>query len=301
MNKTVAIVGTSDRTRKFVPFQNNNVDIWVFNSMVVQEWVPRCDVVFDMHKFETFDTYEKIYVDWLKSNNKKQIFYTQSHDDRFPQSTPYPFDEIMADLLPNFVRGEDELPIAYFTSSVCYALALAIHKGYERIEFWGIDMASNTEYIYQRDGIALFMGIAIARGIKVYIPQDCAMFAAPLYGYDDNLHDINWELLDQLATALVPVMEKSHSKLESRRGKMNAIQTEVIEANTRGDKPEVLQEIAKRYEDAVNEYDQSIADYANLHGQYMTLRNLQIRAGKQMEAAGDAQRVLAINDEMKPR
>lgn len=300
MNKTVAIVGTSETTRKLVPYQNKNVDIWVFNSMVVQDWVPRCDVVFDMHKFESFELYETKYLDWLKSKHKKQTFYVQQPDPRYP-GTPFPFDEVMADLMPNFVRGEEEIPIRYFTSSICYALALAIHQGYKRIEFYGIDMASNTEYIYQRDGIALFMGIAIARGIKVYIPTGCAMFQAPLYGYDDNLHDINWELLDQLATGLQPTMEKAHEKIAEYRGKMEAIQNEVIQANQSGATPEAMQPLAVRYEAAVNEYEQKIADYANLHGQYMILRNLQIRVGKQMEASGDAQKVIAINEPMKPR
>lgn len=269
--------------------------------MVVQDWVPRCDVVFDMHKFETFDIYENKYLEWLKSPNKKQVFYTQHTSDIYSKSTPFPFDEIMADLMPNFVRGEEEVPIGYFTSSVCYALALAIHQGYERIEFWGIDMNSNTEYIYQRDGIALFMGIAIARGIKVFIPQDCAMFAAPLYGYDDSLHDITWELLDQLATGLQGPMEKAHGQITEKRGRMEAVQNEVIEANNKGVSHEELQPMAKRYEDAVNEYEQRIADYANLHGQYMILRNLQLRVGKQLEAAGHAQEVIAMSEEMKPR
>ena len=301
MNETVAICGTSDRTRSLVPYQNKNIDIWVFNSMVVQDWVPRCDLVFDMHKFESFEIYENKYLDWLKSKDKKQKFYAQNHDDRFPGSLSFPLDAVISDLLPNFVRGKDETPIAYFTSTVCYALALAIYLGYKRIEFYGIDMVSNTEYIYQRDGIALFMGIAIARGIKVYIPQDCAMFKSPLYGYDDNIHEITWEVLDQYATTLQPEMEKAHGTIKEWRGKMEALQNEVIEANAAGKSEAELQPTAKRYEEAVNRYEQAIADYANMHGQYMVFRNLQLRIGKQMEAAGDAQKVIAMSEEMKPR
>jgi hypothetical protein len=301
MNDTVAIVGTSDRTRNLVPYQNKNIDIWVFNSMVVQDWVQRCDVVFDMHKFDSFAIYETKYLNWLKSPDKAQVFYTQTHGDEYPKSVPFPINEVIHDLLPNFVRGEDEKIIPYFTSTVCYALALAIYQGYKRIEFYGIDMVSNTEYIYQRDGIALFMGIAIARGIKVYIPQDCAMFKSPLYGYDDDIHEITWETLDSYATALEEPMTKAEKAQAASRAKLETLEAEIVEARNKGIPVEELTPMIEKYTEATNDDYKRVADCASLHGQYMAFRNLQLRVGKQMEAAGKAQEVIAMQEKMKPR
>jgi len=298
--KTVAIVGTHPRTRELAPYQNKGIDIWAFNSMVVQEWMPRTTACFDMHKPESYFSYEDKYKAWLYSK-KDELFYTLNSKSEMPDSITYPYNPVCDTLLGNFVRGKNEDPIQYFTSGPCYAIALAIYKGYQRIEFYGIEMESNTEYIYQRDGIAFWLGLAAGRGIKVYIPDECAMFKAPRYGYDDNLTGLDWEFLDAQASALQPKFDEATAKVAAARGRMEAIGNELADAMARGESRESTDVMAQRYQTATNTYEQLIADCANLHGQYMACRNLQLYVGKQMEASGDAHRVIALNDPMKPR
>ena len=298
--KTVAIVGTHPATRDLAPYQNNSIDIWVFNSMAVQDWVKRASAVFDLHQPATFAQYDDKYKAWMHSK-KTETFYTLSAYGDMPGSTPYPYERVCRALLKNFGRGANLDPIEYFTSSPCYAIALAIYKRYERIEFYGIQMESNTEYIYQRDGIAFWLGLAAGLGIQVYIPDDCSMFKAPRYGYDDKIGGLDWEFLDQQATALQPKVEDAQVKTSAAKARMEAIGNELAEAMQRGELRETQEAAGQRYQAAVNEYEQWIATYANLHGQYMTCRNLQMYLGKQMEASGEAHKVIALNDVMKPR
>jgi len=74
----------------------------------------------------------------------------------------------------------------YFTSSVAYALAYAIYKRYKRIELYGVEMETNTEYAHQRPGVAYWCGIAIGRGIVIDF-HSRQFFTSPLYGYDGDI------------------------------------------------------------------------------------------------------------------
>jgi hypothetical protein len=308
--KTVAIVGSQEETRGNAPWDDLGVDIWVFNEAasqsvkngeIVGPWVRRCEAVLQMHTPVVYRNPEnrsdKEHWSWLQRPHPFPI-YMQDADPDVPASTRYPFEGVRA-LSGNVTLFDEQ--IEFFTSSIVYAIALAIYQGYERILLYGIEMASNTEYIYQRDGITLWAGIAISRGIQFWVPADCSMLMAPRYGYDDSLHGLTWEDMDGYATAIIPKLEETSGKLKEARGRMEGIQTELAEAMQRGDPREIQEATGKRYEDAVNDYEQKIADYAHLHGQYMFCRNLQMRIGKQLEYDNQAQKVIALNDMMKPR
>ena len=58
---------------------------------------------------------------------------------------------------------------AYFTDTICYMLAYAIDKGYEKIRLYGIDMADKEEYKWEKGGIEYWIGYARGLGIKVQI------------------------------------------------------------------------------------------------------------------------------------
>jgi hypothetical protein len=93
-----------------------------------------------------------------------------------PKSEKYPLEEI-----------KDKFPTSrkYYTSSVAYALALAIYKGYTKIEVYGVEMVTNTEYGHQRVGVAYWIGFADGLGINVDFHG--SIFDAPLYGYDGDV------------------------------------------------------------------------------------------------------------------
>ena len=78
--------------------------------------------------------------------------------------------------------------VDYFTNTVDYAIALAIYKGFRGIHFYGINMANNTEYSYQKAGVEYWIGQAMGRGIKVKVLGKISTILKTsnlkMYGYD---------------------------------------------------------------------------------------------------------------------
>lgn len=295
-NKTVALVGTHDLTRGNAPFNDPSVDIWIFNGQSTMDWCPRADAVFDIHTTE--DIYRRSLEDmafgkWLRSE-KGIPFYTAAVVPDCPGNVVYPIEEVTNDVLKYFQRGGQTNQ--YFTSGPCYALAMAIHLGYERIEMYGIEMENNTEYLYQRDGVALYLGIAAGRGIHVEIDGRSMMFYAPLYGYEMDADKVDREAFEQRASELEQLMMKTESEYNRARGILDAIQKEFIDAQTAGIPQDKLVEIGTKYETAQHGYEQAIANHAFVNGQFIDCRTWQARVEKALEYSGRAQQVTAMKD-----
>ena len=191
--KTVAIVGSHSKARETAPFDDLSVDIWVFNAVagIKDTWVKRADAVFQMHQPEIYrsphNREDSNHWRWLQKQHPFPIYMIEK-DPLVPSSITFPLEAICDEYLPGWrFMGERK---EFFSSSIEYALALAIRQGYERIELHGIEMSSDTEYSYQRVGLALWVGIALGRGVQVEHYGGNKIFDRPLYGYAGNLkHD----------------------------------------------------------------------------------------------------------------
>ena len=73
-----------------------------------------------------------------------------------------------------------------FSSTISYEVALAIYEGVERIELFGVNLAGDDEWAYQREGLAYWIGKADGLGIEVWIPEISNMLNMPLYAYEVN-------------------------------------------------------------------------------------------------------------------
>lgn len=87
----------------------------------------------------------------------------------------------------------------YFTNSISYQIALAIDEGFEEIHVFGVDMAVSSpqllhdEYSHQRPSVEYFLGIAIGRGIKIFVPDTADLLKTRyLYGWDEPKQS-KWE------------------------------------------------------------------------------------------------------------
>jgi hypothetical protein len=296
MKSTVAIVGTHPITRNLAPFTNTSVDIWTFNNQAIQGWLPRYDAVFDMH--HPNDIHRRrmeapVFNDWIQKQDKP--VYTPLAITDCPQNIVYPLDEVCADLFTNFKRGD--AMAKYFTSGPAYALALAIHMGYKRIEMYGIEMESNSEYIYQRDGIGLLFGVAIGRGIEVAISDKSMMFYSPLYGYEDDATRIDRESFEARASELQQVMENTFAVYNSTKGELANVVNRIDAAKKAGKPIEEIALFGQEYENAQNTYEQAIANHAFVNGQYLDCRAWQARVEKAMEFSGKAQELQGLNSD----
>ncbi len=194
MGRSVAIYGFSPISL-FRVLETGADEMWTMNHAYTAEGVPRyadgrlcCDRLFEIHREEWFRRgsipEHEAYWDWLKSGHGCQVVMQGVHPE-VPNSVEYPFDAVVEDVFGHLWRqmGKGVVREKYFTSSFSYMCALAIHEGFERIELYGIEMVTGTEYGQQKASAELMIGIALGRGIDVVLPMESTMCLAKLYGY----------------------------------------------------------------------------------------------------------------------
>ena len=270
MKKTVAIVGSHPGTREDFDFDRTDCDIWVFNEALNTPWCKRATGVFQLHQpiiwRSATNRNDPKHYEWLKSGDTPTIFMIDQYED-VPQSERYPLDEIME----TFDKAEK-----YFTSSVSFAIALAIYKGYERIEVYGVEMETSTEYGHQRVGVAYWCGFAAGMGIEVDYHSP-TFFKAPLYGYDGDIKIPMSRFEDRIET-LRPHKIGTQDAFNNVNGKINFL----------------LQEFIKTYKADLTELDEFIMalgqnsqNYGMIDGAIQTNEHYLEKCQQMQEESGD--------------
>lgn len=186
--KKVAIVGFAE-SYKEAPFHDPTVEIWGLNEL--WKYVPRWDRWWEIHDAETLgvtkrdlsEGEQKRHLEWLqKDHGPGKTIYTQPQfcDGRFPNAVPMPLDRYVE------VFGR------YFTSTIGYMVAQAILDDYGWIGLFGVDLASDVEYPYQRPNTEYLVGIARGQGRTIVTASTAAILkAGHLYGYERALSENN--------------------------------------------------------------------------------------------------------------
>lgn len=180
--KKIAIVGFAE-SWKLAPFDDPSVHIMGLNEL--HKYVPRWDFWMEIHDAETLGVTErnltegevKRHLDWLSQDHGKPIFMQpQFCDGRFPSAQAFPLEKL-AYLCPHGTP--------YFTSTIGMMLAWAIDQGYDWIGLYGIDLASDVEYRFQRANAEYFIGLARGMGKTVVIaPTSAICKAGHVYGFE---------------------------------------------------------------------------------------------------------------------
>lgn len=296
--KRVAIVGSHPCGRNLVPWGDMDIKIWVFNAGAIMDWCKRADVVFEMHPAGEYTNPLNENSEYWNNFLQKQMaadIYMQDIDVRIPKSKKYPFDGIVKKYLKNFRRGGEVN--RYFTSSPCYAIALALYLGYDTIDIYGIEMETNSEYIYQRDGVGLWVGIALGVGANINITKNTTMFSASLYGYDDDHNIITRETFEENANAIQREFDEASKKLEFSKGRLDNCIARIETMKKNGEKPHTIAKMGEEYGNRMKEYEQCLANYANLNGQLTLCRYFIARIEKMQMANGKAREIMALRSE----
>ena len=213
--KTVAIVGSHQETRENAPFDDPDIDIWVFNEAFSQkvrgkdgepyQWCKRADVVFQMHAPGIYknplNRSDKNHWQWLQQEHGELVIYMMEQDAEVPNAKRYPLEELCADLLGEF-------PYTMLTSTPALSIALAVYLGYERILFYGIEMQSDTEYRYQREGVIAWTYYALGKGVQVELHSAHEAFDQPIYGYEGRV-TMEAERFDKRVDELVAMRQEA--------------------------------------------------------------------------------------------
>ncbi len=166
----IALLGSAPSSKWLAPFKDPDWEIWACSPSNCD--LPRCDVFFEIHGLDT-TLKEAQYAEFVKWCAKHPKIYMQEKRPEYPGALVYPKDEMFKEFGPYF-----------FTSSLAYMLALAIHQKPEAIGLFGVDMSAGDEYGYQRAGCHYFIQEAEKRGIDLVVPFESDILEPPPpYGY----------------------------------------------------------------------------------------------------------------------
>ena len=193
----VAIVGTSPSSCAKAPYQNDSWEIWSLGGNAMT--IPRFTRWFEMHTQRVLRNalaWEPIFKFLGECGDK----LTLGHPcDELPFAKLYPVDEIKAKF------G------SYFTSTIAYMIALAIHEGADEIGLWGIDMLADEEYTGQRPCCEYLLGIARGMGINVVVAEESPILRCErMYAYEHT----------ELSAEMAQMMRENQNSLESAEKNM---------------------------------------------------------------------------------
>lgn len=182
--KTIAIVGASETSCSWAPFDDPEVEIWTMNEMHCRPWFQRGDRFFQIHeRWDFTKDHVSNHWEWLQEEHDFPIYMQKVFDD-VPASVYYPLYEVRKKLFKNIYRGKNMVD-KFFTSSMDYMIALALYEGKaERIELYGLELSIEGEWSYQREGLAYWLGRADGLDVEIWFPENCTLMDAPLYGYE---------------------------------------------------------------------------------------------------------------------
>jgi hypothetical protein len=172
--RKIAIIGKSPSSIHQAPYGDESWEIWTLFDMNLRQEVPRFTRHFELHPLDWYRNKDDGYYDWLCGVRDVPV-YLQRLDQKIPAGVLYPKDEIVE----RFGR--------YFTNTISWMIALAIHEGAAEIGLWGVDMAQHTEYEKQRPSCEYFIGLAVGAGIEVHVPDSSDLLKTRvLYGFETD-------------------------------------------------------------------------------------------------------------------
>lgn len=181
--KTVAIVGFANDSVSLAPYNDDSVEVWGLNEAHAFQWMKRATRWFQLH-----DTYKQklakrgitTHHEWLKENKWNIPIYMISKDDEIPNSVVYPLAEVCDRFLSAIQKGDSK--VKYFGSTFDYMMAIALLEDFDRIEIYGVNMESENEYSNQKPSAEFWIGLALGKGVEIYLPPGCALMNSKVYG-----------------------------------------------------------------------------------------------------------------------
>ena len=177
----LAIVGWAPHFRD-APFTDASFDIWSCNEVCLVHGL-RADVHFNIHKRGEIEI--PVYAERVAQLAKvEQPVFIVEPMPQLPNALIFPHTAIQDAFQGLCMPWQERIDL--FSSSIAWKVAFGLALGYREIHIYGVDMACDSEYGFQRPHMLYWIGIAQGMGVKVFIPEISDLFhAAWLYGIDD--------------------------------------------------------------------------------------------------------------------
>lgn len=173
----VAIVGRAFRLFASPKLDLKGKDVWAFNAGAMRHPIA---AAFQMHRIPPYvrdEKEDKVYREWLSKITVPVYMWDKCPE--FPTSIRYPFEEVAR--LTSHVRCMNK-ELIFNTSSVSYAVALAVLQERKQIDVYGVELEMGTEYEKQQGCYLFWVGFAAGKGINLNIYCGETIFRKPLYG-----------------------------------------------------------------------------------------------------------------------
>ncbi len=190
----IALIGTAPSSMQLAPLGDPEWKIWACSPGTYAS-LSRCDAFFELHRWEPGEVgkpatqkpwFSPEYVAWM--GRLPCPVWMAAPVPEIPTSRALPVDGLVG-----------KYGSYFFTSSIAWMLACAIEDILEAratgqacpdvIGLWGIDMAANEEYGYQRAGCQHFVDLAAQLGIAIHVPPESDLLRpSALSGIDESNH-----------------------------------------------------------------------------------------------------------------
>lgn len=173
--RQIAICGLATSSMHDAPaVGTTNWEVW----QLAWSHIP-ADRLFEPHVLSEIDRYDAHLEGRLRGQYREGLrgldmpIYMKEAYPEFPSAVRYPIEDVITTI------GVD-----YFTSSIAYMAALAIHehrigRAVRKIGIWGVDLCADGEYQYQRPCVEYLIGLARGMGIQVFVPKNSTLLTSP--------------------------------------------------------------------------------------------------------------------------
>ena len=109
------------------------------------------------------------------------------------KATKYPFKMI-----------SNKFNTEYFTSTISFMLAWALHKEYKKVRLYGVDMHGKDEYMMQKGGVEYWIGRLQQSGAEVFVAEGGTVMQTPNglpYGFKPR---VDFKMVDPFNLLMLP-------------------------------------------------------------------------------------------------
>ena len=150
---------------------------WGINSIIFERPV---DIHFDMHHVGRMQPHQiERRLHTIKRANKLNIPVYACDAPAGTTFIRYPIEEVLK-----------EFPTGFFSTGVCYMIALALLWKVKELHFYGVNHSRTDllgEYTMQKPGVDYWLGVCLGRGVKYTVHGNLAeigsTFTRETYGY----------------------------------------------------------------------------------------------------------------------
>lgn len=212
-----------------VPWQEDveNTEIFCLNEFYkVAKNIPgfRCDRWFEIHDLNSPSKSTPEHIAFLRQCPVP--LYLQKKRDDIPNGIVFPFYEIIEWMESKGFKGS-----RYFTNSVAYLTMYAAYLGFKKLEIYGVDMSTESEYSHQKASEEYMIGLCEGMGIEVYIPQSSELLKCnQLYALESSNKLRVW-----VKTQVGELKKRTqHFAQQQAQAQQAAHQAEIAQAEVRG-------------------------------------------------------------------